>query len=73
LLQTIHVAGESNNSSQNPKVGIVFILVLRKCSVNEKVCNSVPGNIYGVMYFKKWSHKGNICKKGNGNPKNYTK
>jgi hypothetical protein len=73
LLQTIHFPGESSNSSQNPKEGTVFILVPRKYRVNEKECNPVPGNMYGVMYLKKWSHKGNICKKGNGNPKNYTK
>lgn len=73
LLQTIDVAVESNNASQNPKEGIVFILFLRKYRVNEKECNPVPGNMYGVMYFRKWGHKGNICKKANGNPKNYTK
>jgi hypothetical protein len=48
-----HVAGESNNFSQNPKEGIVFILVLRKCRVNEKERIPVPGNIYDVTYFKK--------------------
>jgi len=73
LLQTIRVAGESNNSSQNPKEGIVFILALSKCRVSEKECNPVPGNMYGVMCFKKWDNKVNICKKGNGNPQNYTK
>jgi len=52
LLQTIHVAGESNNSSKNPKEGIVFILALRKYRVNEKECNPVPGNMYGLMFLK---------------------
>jgi hypothetical protein len=73
LLQTIHVAGESNNSSQNPKEGTVFILALRKYRVNEKERNPVSGNMYGLKFFIKWGRKENICKKGNWNPKNYTK
>jgi hypothetical protein len=73
LLQTIDVAGESNNSSQNSKEGIVFTLFVRNYRVNEKECNPVGGNMYGVIYFKQWGHKGNKCKKANGNPKNYTK
>jgi hypothetical protein len=52
LPQTIHVAGESDNSLQNLNEGNVFILVPRKCRVKEKECNPVPGNIYGVICVK---------------------
>jgi hypothetical protein len=56
-MQTIHVTGESNNSSQNPMEGTVFILALRKYRVNNKQCNPASGNMYGLMFFKKSGHQ----------------
>jgi hypothetical protein len=53
LLQTIDVAGESNNTSPNPKKGTVCILALKKYRVNEKECISVPVNMDSLMFFQK--------------------
>jgi len=48
------------------KEGIVFILFLRKYRLNKKECNPVPGNMYGVMYFKQWGHKETYLRKQMG-------